>query len=212
MGTVHEDAALALAEEWDSEPDGTAIISNCVEGLRTGRWSREYLDAIGQLHRVGPSRWPRHQVAAFAMMHHYLMSGIVADVWIHVGRTPYPDAEREANALALAKLPAPFIAHLDRTQHHADQDGWLEWHSPITVNRSIGEACYSPATEHPEPIFIRHVIPPGKVPLEVGSTLPSRTFIHTFQDRGVARWPYEATRIRLFVSSRFPWPIPRKGA
>jgi hypothetical protein len=212
MGTVHEDAALALAEEWDSEPDGAAIISNCVEGLRTGRWSREYLDAIGQLHRGGPSRWPRHQVAAFAMMHHYLMAGLAADVWINVGSTPYPDAEREANASALASLPVPFIAHVSRTQHHADQDGWLEWHSPITVNRSIDEAYYPSAIDEPTPIRMRHVIPPGRVPLEVGSTLPSRTFMHTFMDSGVARWPYEATRIRLFVSSRFPHGILSIGA
>jgi hypothetical protein len=204
MGTVHEDAALALLEEWDSDPEGVAILPIYVEGLRTGRWARDYLDAIGQLHRVEPFRWPRHQVAAFALMHHYLMSGLAASVQINVDGTPYPDAERDANASALADLPAPFTAHLSRTQHHADQDGWLEWHSPITANRSIGEACYSSASDNPEPILVRHVIPPGRVPLEVGSTLPSRTYLHTYADCGVARWPYDATRIRLFVSSKFP--------
>ena len=165
MGTVHEDAALALLEEWDSDPEGVAILPIYVEGLRTGRWARDYLDAIGQLHRVEPFRWPRHQVAAFALMHHYLMSGLAASVQINVDGTPYPDAERDANASALADLPAPFTAHLSRTQHHADQDGWLEWHSPITANRSIGEACYSSASDNPEPILVRHVIPPGRVPL-----------------------------------------------
>jgi hypothetical protein len=204
MGTVHEDAALRLVEEWDSDPEGAAIIPKYAEGLRTGRWCRDYIDAIGQLHRIGPSRWPRHQVAAFVLMHHYLMSGFAAQVEIYVGRTPCPDVERDANASALANLPVPFVARVDRTQQNADQDGWLEWQSPITVNRSLGVAYYSSSAGDPEPILIRHVIPPGRVPLEVGSTLPSRTYLHTHADCGVARWPYETTWIRLFVSSKFP--------
>jgi hypothetical protein len=126
MGTVHENAALQWVKEWDSDPESAAIIPTYAEGLRTGRWSRDYLDTIGQLHRVGPSRWPRHQVAAFVLMHSYLMSGLVAQVEINVGRTPYPDAERDANASALANLPTPFVAHLDRTQRNAEQDGWLK--------------------------------------------------------------------------------------
>lgn len=211
MGTLHEDTFLEGVKEWDSDPEKAAIIPIYTEGLRTGRWPRDYLDAIGQIYRIGPSRWPRHQVAAFAQMHGYLMSGLVAQVEINVGRTPYPDVERDSNALALANLPTPFVAHLDRTQQNADEDGWLEWCSPITVNRSIGAAYYASATDGPEPILMRQIIPPGRVPLEVGNTLPSRTWLHTHAERGVARWPYEATWIRLFVSSKFPRPAVSVG-
>jgi hypothetical protein len=207
MGTLHEDTAKRLAMEWDSDPVEAGFIPMHVEGLRTGHWSRDYLDAVGQVHRVGPSMWPRHQVAAFAMLNFWLMKGLVAQVEISVGRTPYPDAERDANAAALANLPEPFVAHLDRTQRRADADGWLEWHSPITVNRSVGVAFYASGTELPGPILVRHVIPPGGVPLEVGSSLPSRTYLHAIEDNGVARWPYDSTWMRLFIGSKFPRPL-----
>lgn len=195
---------MRQVEEWDSDPETAKIIPGCIEGLRTGRWSRDYLDAVGQLHWGGPSQWPRHQVAAFAHMHAYLESGLAAQVAIHVGRAPCRDAERDANASALANLPSPFTAHLDRTQRNADADGWLKWYSPITVLCATEAVYYPSRASNPTAVRAPRIIPPGEVPLEVGSSPPSRTFMHIHEDLGVARWPYESTHITLFVSSKFP--------
>lgn len=205
MGSLHEDLALRTAREWDSR--GSSIIPEGIERIRTGSWNRDYLDAVGQLPWGGPSKWPHHQVGAFAWIHIQLMSGRAADVIIDVGHTPFPDAERDANATVLTELPEPFIAHVDKTQCNAGQDGWLEWTAPITVRRSARIAYYSSALDGPSPVIIPQTIPPGRVPLEIGTTPPSRTSLHLIEDRGVARWPYEATWIWLFISSKFPKPM-----
>jgi hypothetical protein len=198
---------MRAAEEWDSDSERAAIIPTCIEGIRTGRWDRDYLDAVGQLHRGGPSSWPRHQVAAFASIHKVLMLGKAASAQIEVGHIPLPDAERDANASALRDLPMPFVAHVDKTQYNADQDGWLEWSAPITVRRSVGAAYYPSTVDDATPVTILQEVPPGTVPLEIGSTPPSRTSLHLHEDRGVARWPYEATCLWLFISSHFLRPI-----
>ena len=60
-------------------------------------------------------------------------------------------------------------------------------------------ARHADGTTHPLPI--RFTIPPGSAILEIGSTLPSRTWAHLI-DRGgsLARWPYGHKRIRLMVN------------
>lgn len=108
MGTVHEDGAKRMAGRWDSDPQTTRIISACSEGIRTGRWSRDYVDAIGQIQWGGPSKWPRHQVAAFARLHYFLMKGAASMLCVDLGMVPYADAERNANTRALRSLPEPF--------------------------------------------------------------------------------------------------------
>jgi hypothetical protein len=43
------------------------------------------------------------------------------------------------------------------------------------------------------------MIQPGEAPLEIGSSLPSRTWLHLREDRAVARWPYGHDSFMLFV-------------
>jgi hypothetical protein len=204
MASLHINAAMMLTKEWDSDPKTAEYMPYCTAGIRTGRWDRDYLDAVGQIQWGGPSKWPRHEVAAFAKMHYHLMMGTASKAGIKVSFTPFPDAERDANASVLKHLPAPFSAYVDKTQRNDDQDGWLEWDQPITADRSVGEPYYSSGRGHPEPVTMPLTIPPGKVPLEIGTTLPSRTLLHLGFDQGVARWPYDSTRIWLFISSNFP--------
>jgi len=54
------------------------------------------------------------------------------------------------------------------------------------------------------PYLLRSKIPPGRAVLEIGSTLPSRTWAHLVMDGGaVARWPYGYSSFRLFVNLSF---------
>jgi hypothetical protein len=207
------DLALArkTAAEWTAHPVFHDVIPMCVQGLQTGLWDREYADAIGQMHALGPSRWPTEQVAAFAKIHRYLMTGAVSQVGVQVGMAPFPDAERDANAAVLCSLPPPFRAWLDMTQRGGPEDGWLSWTEPILANKSVGLPYYSSGTDHPRPLTLPRVIPPGGVPLEVGNSPPSRTALHMYEEFGVARWPYESTMITIFISSRYPrcmWDVP----
>jgi hypothetical protein len=124
---------------------------------------------------------------------------------------PFPDAERDANAAVLCTLPPPFRAWLDMTQPGGPEDGWLSWTEPILANKSVGLPYYSSGTDHPRPLTLPRVIPPGGVPLEVGNSPPSRTALHMYEEFGVARWPYESTMITIFISSRYPrcmWDVP----
>jgi len=196
-GSVHEDAAQALLDDFMGDPDGARALQVYVAGLREDRWDADYLDAIHQQHFGG--RWPMEQIAAFAHMHSDLMSGHVAHVQLTTfGATPGPDRERQANATALAELPRPFIADVDLTQHGADQDGRLRWVEPIQMELSTGVPWTDPVG-HTQPLNKIVTIDPGSVPLEIGTTKASNTLLHCRIHGGVARWPYEHDRIDLFV-------------
>lgn len=197
MVTHHESAAMAHLELGMREPGYAPMLMEAKDRLRAGqRWSPDFVDAVG---RDRWDQWPLHQVDAFACVNALIHTGAYGMVLVSVGATPCADKEREANAAALANIHPSFVAELDMDQHCGDSDGWLYWHDEITVECSTGTSYYSP-TGHPGSVMTKRRIPPGSVPLEVGSTLPSRTAIHLAMDGGVARWPYGSELITLFLN------------
>lgn len=201
--TVHEDMARTALDDFMGDAEGARALQVYVQGIRDGRWSQEYRDVIHQHHWA--SHWPYEQVAAFALVHSDLMSGDVADVQLTTfGHAPSPDRERSANAAALADLPRPFIAEVDMGQNGGDADGRLRWVEPIRVEVSTGVPFTDPCG-HTGPVPAIRTIPPGSVPLEIGTTMASNTLFHLRRDRGVARWPYGHDLIRLFVSVGENW-------
>ncbi|GHC72270.1 hypothetical protein GCM10007079_05370 [Nocardiopsis terrae] len=202
---MHEDVALDQAKDWLKDPEGQKALINIFEGFMEGRWSQEYIRAIGQDYRLEPRQWPIEQICSFALMHSYLMEGILRSVQIGVGETPSGDRYRVENSDALSNLPRPFRATVDLNQRNGDQDGWLEWDEPIYVERSTGVAYFLCPEDVPGPLYLVEKAKPGRVPLEIGTTKASRSVLHVIQDAGVARWPYESERIHLFVSRKFPW-------
>lgn len=204
MTSVHEDLAQNILDDFMGDADGARAFQVYVAGIRGDRWPDDYREAIHQQHARAP-RWPMEQIAAFAHMHSDLMSGFVAQVQLTTfGATPEADAERLANAKALNELPRPFIAEVDLAQNGADQDGVLRWVEPIQMELSTGTAFYSPDRKA-APVVKVITVPPGSVPLEIGTTKASNTLFHCRLDRGVARWPYGHDRIRLFVNVGPTW-------
>jgi hypothetical protein len=129
------------------------------------------------------------------------MRGDVARVVLGThGNTPCADAGRAANAAALSDLPHPFTATVDQTQGNDSQDGWLEWTEPIDVEVSTGVLGGSLS-----PVIVVRTLPPGGVPLEIGTTTPSVTLAHLRLQRGVARWPYGHHLITLLKNIGEPW-------
>jgi len=192
-------AEMAL-ERFLEHPEGPEVLRLARRGLREGSWCDEYVAAIGQHALMRPPSWPEEQVAAFAQVHALIMGGSVAEVLVATRGTPRRDRDREGNAELLAGLPRPFTAQVDMTQHNADADGIVSWSEPIRVSLSTGLIERFPdGTTHPLPV--RFLIPPGSAVLEIGSSLPSRTWTHLV-DRGgsVARWPYGYSRFRLLVN------------
>ena len=152
---------------------------------------------IGQTQRR-PAYWPLEQVSAFIKVHAGLMSGQYARVEVSVGYTPGPDADRAGNAAKLRGVHHLFQAELDMRQHGADCDGSFSWGSPIEVNKSSGLGLVTSCGT--APVNMGMTVAPGAVPLEVGTTKPSRTYLHLQQDGGLARWAYEDDRIGLLVN------------
>ena len=203
MTTVHEDAATDALRDFLSTEDGAKAFSVCTAGLRTGRWSQGYVNAIGQTHWHDPARWPLDQIYSFMMVHSRIMDGEIGKVQISAHGEPSADRERAINQAALENLPGPFVAHVDLDQHGSDRgDGFLAWTAPIQVEQSVGYPHSDLATGHTAPVIITKTLPPGQVPLEIGYTLPSKTHDHLLSGRGVARWAYGSRRIYLFVRTR----------
>lgn len=76
----------------------------------------------------------------------------------------------------------------------ATSDGSFHWTKPLVVEN---EKCQDISKS--KKVLIK--IPPGKVPLEVGSTDSFTTFQHLEENGGVARWAYNSKDIILFINS-----------
>jgi hypothetical protein len=202
--TSHQRGAHAVLDRiLTREPTAAALVRTRNRLARGGHFSVGFVDAVGQLHRKAPGRWPVHQVAAFLNVHAEVGAGEYAIAQVEVGATPRPDADRDGNAAALADLPWPFAAHLDMGQNAADEDGTLTWAQDIVVTRSSG-VPFTAGCRRPESLTIPTIVQPFQIPLEVGTTLPSRTLLHLEEDGGVARWAYGSTDLYVLLNLRHP--------
>lgn len=201
MSTFHERGARVYLEKILSAPEGPTIITETRDALRDGTWfERSYVDMIGQTARRSAT-WKPEQIATFREIHTGMMTGKYGSVRIEVGAGPEADVERERNSAALSDVAEPFVANLDMTQRRADYDGRLSWPEEIRVPRSTGAGLLPICpNDRQTPVEILSTLGPGDVPLEVGYTLPSRTYLHLYQYGGVARWPYESSDIHLLVN------------
>jgi hypothetical protein len=207
--TAHEFSARAILDQMMSDPAGAQVLQTAYAGLRDGRWSEEYMDAIGQHGVRARTGWPMEQVAAFARVHGMVAAGDVAMVPVSTDGPPHADGEREANAAALSNLPHPFTASVGMTQQCGDSDGAVAWSEPIEV--TVATRIIEPsADDFSRPYGLHYMIPPGKATLEIGSSLPSRTLMHLAMEGGaVARWPYGYSCFRLFVNLDYAAGIDR---
>jgi len=133
----------------------------------------------------------------FAIVHSWIASGHVAVTEVEVGEEPHPDRERRANAKALASLPEPFTASVNPGH---DGDGEVAWPEPIRVAAALPDLVERRhADGRVTTRSLHYMLPSGWAPLEIGSTLPSRTWLHlvTYR-RTVARWPYGHHSLYVF--------------
>jgi hypothetical protein len=206
--TVHQNAAEQAAFDCATTPEGAAALRDYQDGLKAGRWPASYVAAIGQDPHDNPGRWPLAQIYAFMRVHAMLMDGEIAQVQISTDGGPVADENRTENQRRLDDLLGPFVATVNPNQGtDSDGDGHLEWDEPIQVEQSMGVPYIDLATGDEAPLLKVATTPPGRVPLEIGTTFPSKTFEHLTRFKGLARWPYGSDRIHLFVRMR-----PRKWA
>jgi hypothetical protein len=194
---MHEEIAEEMLDEILSHPGAAAVLAGWRRRFKEGDYDSQYVAQIGQTQRA-PAYWPLEQVAAFLKVHTGIMSGLYAHVEVSVGAGPGPDADRTGNATKLRGTHGLFRAELDMEQNGADCDGWFSWKTAIQANKSSGLGLVTDCGTAPVNMGVE--IPPGGVPLEVGSSKASRTYLHLHMEGGVARWPYDSDRIGLLMN------------
>jgi hypothetical protein len=197
---AHEAAAGKTLDTWMAEPGGPQTIVGYTQRIRDGWWSDDYVAAIGQPY-LSTRDWPLHQAAMFAWVHTVICQGRVAQIEIGVGCGPAPDRAREANAEVMADLPHPFKGAVDLRQKNGDSDGRVGWTEPVIAD----VACGIDATG--DVLMTEMLIEPMSLPLEVGTTLASRTALHLCQDGGVARWAFDSDSVRVLIWVDEPMPV-----
>jgi hypothetical protein len=119
---------------------------------------------------------------------------------IEVGEEPGPDDAIKSNNAKLVDLPKPFKASFDPGPRK-EGDGLLEWETIVAFG-PIQCEDHGKDDKDPCPAAFMKAISrkPGSIPLEVGTTKPSRTLLHLLEPPfGVARWPYNSKDIHVLV-------------
>jgi hypothetical protein len=195
--TLHEEIAEELLDDVLRTPGAASVLADWRRRFKDNDYDSRYVARIGQTHR-DPASWPLEQVAAFLAVHAGLMAGKYAHVAVSVGDSPGADADRAGNAAKLRGTHQRFLAELDMHQNGADCDGLFSWDTAIDVNRSSGLGLVTPCGTSPVQMGMR--VQPRGVPLEVGSSKPSRTYLHLIQEDGVARWAYGDDHVYVLLN------------
>lgn len=178
--TVHQAAAEDYARELLRRPGGAKAIADADEWRRANLGAPVY-DAFGQPYR---GSWTMGQTAVFAKLLLEYDLGHIRATHVEVGQRPASDRLREQNRAALANLPLDIRAEVFDGLSH-DGDGNL--HLPGDLIIVDTDADGRRVEIEPEVT--------GVIPLEIGYTEVSRTFMHLHEYRAVARWPYGHEKI-----------------
>lgn len=141
------------------------------------------LDTLGQLFH---DSFDLVDAYAFMCVWGRIYTGEILTAKIHVGNGPYMNSQIEGNNILLSDLPKPFVAEFWGGLELSD--GLLRWEKQIQVGQIIGDG-----TEK------RETIAASVAPLEVGLTKFENSYYHLWQQRSLARWPYDDEFITLFV-------------
>lgn len=193
---MHEWSARK-AFEHDLETLGAAAVYELVDLGRSAAWCadahcrhRLVAPVVGQVHRDVESLeqlWCRGQVE------YLLAQGRVRLISVPVGAQPRRDLDADANQQALEQglAPHPVVVRVHASTGGLPDDGWVRWDGELELLAADeADAGAEPAA----------VLPRAHAPLEVGSTLPSRTLLHLLEDGAVWRWPYKSDRLWLLAA------------
>lgn len=176
-----------LWNDFNEKPTSFMIAAEKLIQIREGSFSQGFIDCVYQY------SWHHkpdiNDAYVFAIMYLEMFDlNNIAIFHIPVGRPPYPDKEITKNDSALKDLPAPFTGSFHGGTQ--DEDGYIKWDRPIhaLTNREGGLcAC---------------LLPPMRIPLEVGTNSSAKFKIAFEMNYGIARWPYEHDHVTVFVNKR----------
>lgn len=192
MGSAHSDAAEIVASEMLSTPAGAEVIAKANE-FRMDPRNQAMRDVLGQQ----PSRgWTDGQLWDLSGLLTFLVEGNVRLFRVPIGAEPVQDRFRAKNQAALrAGLPEGCTARMwgaERgvSQSVDDDDGFVAF--------STGVKYWSWELYGNEPLDL-DLGTYGNLPLEIGRTDASRTYLHLVENGAVARWPYNHDVLTVLV-------------
>jgi len=166
--------------------DNPAKMADCIEllgdpDLGPSSSFRELWEVVGQEHRTRESSL----ITALTMLRilPLYFEGDLVIIRIPFGEQAQADDDIEGNQLRLNRLPKGYSGTFWGGKGY--HDGQFSWEGKLRVEvpRRNGHV----------------ILKPGSVPLEVGTTNGSTTFMHLYQCWGLARWPYHHDFITLLI-------------
>jgi hypothetical protein len=120
-------------------------------------------------------------------------SGLIRLVEFPVGAYPQRDVKIAENQAALnVGLGPTGLCPIVNPAKGSTDDGSVSWARPLTfTSTGSGEG---------EPTRSDMTLRPGSAPLEIGYTMPSRTWTHLSVTGSVWRWPYGSASIWLLAN------------
>jgi hypothetical protein len=183
MSTIVEQAA---ADFLNRHPEWAELAIHVRQKLKAGRYPQDYVDAICQCELT------LEEVVGFIKVHHLIASGCVWTCMVRAGGQPHGDSAIEENNELLRDLPEPFEAVFEpEVGGSAHSDGLFTIKEPVQMDKNLSMEVR--ATKLIEPCFM---------PLEVGQTTATRTWLHLAEDTRLARWAYRSDWIWVFVLDR----------
>jgi hypothetical protein len=187
--SAHAAAADEVAARWQQTPDGRERLAHA-DLWRRDRANAGLLAVFGSPYRG----WTTGQLAALATLLTLRDQRLIEIAYVPLGHIPRGDAARAENQAALADLPLGFTAEVyDGAACAGDCDGSLTIPDDLVivdeVDMAAGDRLERPAR------------PWSQIPLEIGSTDASRTFLHLAESGAVARWPYGHDRVHIITTT-----------
>ena len=182
MQTVNEHAFKnECLRRIKSEPGLQSILEDCAAKMNSGFFT----DGLHDWPSVFVQKWRGGYdiYDAFCFSNLWARATNKEIVCIPLGRVPPPsrDSDLIHNDGVLSALDPPFEGEFRGGP--GDNDGFISWNEPLDAG----------------PEYSRK-IPPGRLPLEVGTTAAWNTWMHWYQEGGVARWPYRSEIIYLIIA------------
>lgn len=175
---LHTRAAHEAVEELLTDPVATQALLENFQAIKRGDCPQWFLDFVVQRPKGELDIYDAYCISS---LHKQWVEEEFSIVRILVGKKPAPDRDRERNRQMLSVLPSPFKTSVEPD---ARGDGTLSWSESIRTTLETTS----------------RMVPPGSVPIEIGSTESSRSWLHMLErDQGLARWPYGSEEIFLAV-------------
>jgi len=193
--SYHDHLKAGIEQNFEESPSSLSLYTSLARRMNAGGFDKRLVDAVAQKSR---GRYDVYDAWVYGQVHAMVKGGEMVMFTIEFGETPCADKEVEKNNRKLAQLPLPF--HAKFLGGNRDFDGHLSWDKPLMLSHNVSFDGS------------RTIEAAENVPLEVGYTQSTTTWVHLCQQQTLARWPYGHTAIYVIQWRAGDWNARREGA